>query len=104
MNNDTKSANIMTWSKFKKLFNPQRHSVQDSVFGKQYVHPTMTSPGLKFNHIQVTDIDEHYGYGNKLKPLDIVKDKLDVFKYNYIVYYTWRHRDFHGKGIDIYYI
>jgi len=103
MNNNSKSANIMTWAKFKKLFNPQRYSITDSVFGKSYVHPTMTSHNLKFNRIQVMDVDDYYNY-KPIKPLEIVKDQLDVFKYTYIVYYVWRHRDFHGKGIDIYYI
>lgn len=104
MNNNTKSANIMTWTKFKKLFNPQIFYRLDGLGGKLTVDPTMTSHNLKFNHIQIMDIDEHYDYDRTIKPLDIVKDQLDIFKYTYIVYYTWRHRDFHGKAIDIYYI
>lgn len=92
----------MTWAKFKKMFNPQLYSVSDSVFGKTIVHPTMTSHNLKFKHTQILDIDEHYDY-KPPKPLEIVKDLLDVFKYTYVVYYVWKHRDGHGTGIDVYY-
>jgi len=93
----------MTWAKFKRLFNPQLFSTTDSLGGKMIVHPTMTSHNLKFKHLQIIDIDEHYDY-KPIKPLQIVKDQLEVLKYTYIVYYVWKHRDFHGKGIDIYYI
>ena len=101
MNNGTKSANIMTWRKFKKLFNPEMYSVSDSVFGKSFIHPTMTGPKLKLKHKQIIDVDDCYD--SNLKPLDIVKDMLDFFKYDYVVYHVWKHRDLHGRGIDIYY-
>jgi len=93
----------MTWAKFKKLFNPQLYSVSDSVFGKMIVGPTMTGPNLKFKSMQVFDIFDDYG-NNPPKPLEIVKDQIDVFKYTYVVYYCWKHRSGTGKGIDIYYI
>lgn len=101
MNNNTKSANIMTWSKFKKLFNPPIYYTTDSVFGtKSTVVPTMTAFGFKRKGL--LDINEEYNY-NPPKPLDIVKDQIDVFKYTYIVYYVWTFRDKSGQGIDIFY-
>lgn len=102
MNNNTKSANIMTWSKYKNMFNPQIYYTTDSCFGtKSTVNPTMIKAG--FNVRSILDIDEQYNY-NTPKPLDIVKDQIDVFKYTYVVYYVWKHRDLHGSGIDIFYI
>lgn len=101
MNNNTKLANIMTWSKFKKLFNPPIYSTTDSIFGtKSTVIPTMQMLG--FYRTSILDIDEEYNY-NTPKPLDIVKDKIDVFKYTYVVYYVWKWRDKHGTGIYIFY-
>lgn len=94
----------MTWKTFKKKFNPQVFSVADSKFGtKSIVNSTMTSENLRFHSKQILDIDEHYNYKNVPKPLDIVKEMLDVYKYTYVVYYVWRHRDCHGRGIDVYY-
>jgi len=104
MNNNTKAANIMTWSKFKKLFNPPIYYTTDDVFGtKSKVEPTLLKFGFKKSSKCLLDIDEEYNY-NPPKPLNIVKDKIDIFKYTYIVYYVWTWRDKHGKGIDIFYI
>lgn len=102
MNNNTKSANIMTWSKYKKMFKPQIYYSIDSCFGtKSTVSPTMIKAGFHVRYI--LDIDEQYNY-KPPKPLDIVKDQIDVFKCTYVVYYVWVHRDKHGKGIDIFFI
>lgn len=100
MNNDTKPANIMTWATFKNKFNPTAYYREDSVFGKVTVEPTMMGNGFKRMNIQ--DIDELYNY-KPPKPLEIVKDQIDVYKYSYVVYYVWKHRDFHGTSIDIFY-
>lgn len=91
----------MTWSTYKKKFEPTIYSRTDSTFGtKSIVDPTMQKAG--FNHVQIMDIDEHYEY-KAIVPIDIVKDQIDIYKYTYIIYYVWKHRDFHGRGIDIYY-
>lgn len=100
MNNDTKPANVMTWQTFKNKFKPTAYCRYDSVWGKMTVEPTMVMNGFK--HMNIQDIGEIYG-NNIPKPLDIVKDNIDVYKYSYVIYYVWKHRDFHGTAIDIFY-
>lgn len=96
MNNNTKAANIMTWAKFKKKFNPTIYSTHDSIFGtKSIISPTMKNFGL--NEEIIYDIEDG------VKPLIIVKEHMDVFKYSYIVYHKWKYRDGSGFGISIYY-
>ena len=91
----------MTWQTFKKKFNPKMYGRADSVFGTiSTIDSTMQDQGFK--SMTILDIDEEYNY-KPPKPIDIVKDKVDVYKYSYVVYYVWRHRDFTGKGLDIYY-
>lgn len=97
MNNGTKSANIMTWAKFKKMFNPELVKCADSIFGNaiQIVQPTMIKMGFTENILYDAEED--------ISPLQQVKAAIDVFKYTYIVYYKWKYRDGSGIGISIYY-
>lgn len=102
MNNGTKSANIMSYRRYRKLFNPTPFSTTDSIFGtKSTIVPTMHRAGFK--RMTIFDIDDEYDY-KLIKPIEIVKDKIDVFKFTYIVYHVWKWRDLHGRGIDIFYI
>lgn len=97
MNNGTKQANIMTWSKFKKLFEPKLYSTTNFLGGKQIVQPTLTKMGFLEKFVWDISIFE------TKKPLELVKENINVFKYTYIIYYPFKYRDGSGKGIQIYY-
>lgn len=100
MNNNTKSANIMTWNRFNKLFKPKKVYETNKPFPPMIVSPTLRNIGFK--EMSILDIDEKYNY-NAPKPLDMVKDNIDIFKYTYIIYYLWKYRDGSGKGLSIFY-
>ena len=86
MNNGTKAANIMTWATYKKKFKPTMYEVADSTFGtKSTIEPTMKRAG--FTSEILYDVDEF------IKPIDIVKDKFDVYSKTYIIYYPFIYRD-----------
>lgn len=54
-----------------------------------------------FRHTQLSCLSIYYT--DDIKPIDLVKENLDILKYSYVVYHCWTHRDGHGKAIDIFY-
>ncbi len=96
MNNGTKSANIMTWNTYRKKFNPTLKSVSDSSLGtKSVIEPTMRSVGFT--------VETLYDVSEDIKPIDIVKDNIDIYSKTYIVYHPFKYRDGSGKGIFLFY-
>ncbi len=96
MNNDTRSANIMTWQTFKKKFRPDLHFSWD-ILGRQTIQPSMLRVGFTEQIIfDISIFDER-------KPLEIVKEEIDVLKYSWVIYYHSKHRDKHARMIQIYY-
>ena len=96
MNNGTKQAYIMTWSNYKKKFKPTIIGASDSTFGTiSTIKPTMRNIG--FNSKTLWDVDE------SKKPIEIVKENIDIFINTYIIYYKFRYRDGSGIGIDVFF-
>jgi hypothetical protein len=73
----------MTWSTFRKKYNPDIYSVSDSSKGwiKETIKPTLSEYGFKHKSIDI-DSDER-------TPADIVKDHFYNHEELQIVYYTY---------------
>lgn len=93
------SAKVMSYSTYRKKFNPVGYTVQDGTLGIVYsIEPTMRNAG--FNHTH-DEISSHRDVSVKSTVLNNYKDIIE--KSELVVYSVFRQCRGYSQTLDIFY-